>query len=106
MTVYNTKELETKSVQISHLEEMQKNSEEKLDKMQIQLNKTNHAIEEANKSWRRLEDELKKIDKATGQYDKKLEDLKNENKETKDLLDTRLPIDIKRLLMEATGTKD
>lgn len=106
LTVYNSKELDNRALQIVSLEEKQRDALEKIDALTNKLKQTNSAIEEANESWKRLEGRIAKIDSASGQYHQKLEDLKNENEQTKNLLDTRLPDDIKRLLMEATGTSN
>lgn len=99
-------DLATSANQIAFLEKDQVVKVEKLKRIESQLETIETSIVEARESWRRLNIKIDEIDKRTGNYKPQVEKVKSENVEVKNLLDTKLPDDFKRLLNESTGNKN
>lgn len=99
-------DLATSANQIAFLEKDQVVKVEKLKRIESQLETIETSIVEARESWRRLNVKIDEIDKRTGNYKPQVEKVKSENVEIKNLLDTKLPDDFKRLLNESTGNKN
>ena len=101
LIVYNNKVIESKNNQIVAIEEKQKNTEEKFDRVSIQLDTLISQVEVANKSYKELSVQLANIDKKKNNYTKELKEIRDADEDTRKFLDRSLPTDVKRLLNDA-----
>lgn len=103
VTLYNGKEIELKTAEISKLQQEQEAANLKITSLNKDIKDAVFRIKEADASFKRLSDKLEKLDNKKSVYPEKIKELKDANEETKNLLDTRLTNDLRRLLNEATG---
>jgi len=96
-------ELTNSANHITLLEKDQVVKIERLKRIEGQLETIENSIVEARASWQRLNSKIDSIDNRTLGYKTQVEKVKSENEEVKNLLDTKLPDDFKRLLSESTG---
>ena len=99
--MYNNKVIESKNNQIVAIEEKQKNTEEKFDRVSIQLDTLISQVEVADKSYKELSVQLASIDKKKNNYTKELKEIRDADEDTRKFLDRSLPTDVKRLLNDA-----
>lgn len=99
--MYNHRTLETKNRQI---EEMQTEQDElntrvkNLSKAVLLAQTQIRATEDSHKA---LSARIAQLDKNKSNYTKEVKEIRDANEDTRKLLDTRLPDDLKRLLNEA-----
>lgn len=103
VTLYNGKEIELKTAEISKLQQEQEAANLQITSLSKDIKDAVFRIKEADASFKRLSDKLKELDGKKSAYPEKIKELKDANEETKNLLDTRLTNDLRRLLNEATG---
>ena len=101
LTVYNNKVIEAKNKEVVAIQEKQKNTQEALDRISVQLSSLTDQIEVANQSYKDLTKKLDVIDKKKNNYTKEVRKIKDASEGTKQFLDTKLPADVKRLLNDA-----
>ena len=101
LIVYNNKVIESKNNQIAAVEQKQKNTEEKFDRVSTQLDTLISQVEIANKSYKELSIQLANIDKKKNNYTKELKEIRDADEDTRKFLDRSLPADVKRLLNDA-----
>ena len=101
LTVYNNKVIESKNKEIVAIQEKQKNTQEALDRISVQLSSLIDQIELANQSYNNLTKKLDVIDKKKNNYTEEVRKIKDASEGTKQFLDTKLPADVKRLLNDA-----
>ena len=101
LIVYNNKVIESKNNQIAAVEQKQKNTEEKFDRVSIQLDTLISQVEVADKSYKELSVQLASIDKKKNNYTKELKEIRDADEDTRKFLDRSLPTDVKRLLNDA-----
>lgn len=103
MIVYNNKVIEAKNQEIAAINQKQKNTQEKLDRISVQLNALGKQIETANKSYLALTNKIEVLDKKKINYTEEVRKVKDANEDTKKFLDRKLPDDVKRLLNDAVS---
>ena len=101
--MYNNKVIESKNNQIAAVEQKQKNTEEKFDRVSTQLDTLISQVEIANKSYKELSAQLANIDKKKNNYTKELKEIRDADEDTRKFLDRKLPTDVKRLLDDAVS---
>lgn len=101
LAVYNNKVIELKGKEVAVIEERQKATSDKLERISSQLDTLNIQVEEANRSYRALSIKLDKLDEKKNTYSEEVRKIKNANEDTKQFLDRKLPADFKRLLNDA-----
>ena len=101
LIVYNNKVIESKNNQIAAVEQKQKNTEEKFDRVSIQLDTLISQVEVADKSYKELSVQLASIDKKKNNYTKELKEIRDADEDTRKFLDRSLPTDVKRMLNDA-----
>ena len=101
MIVYNNKVIDAKNQEIAAINQKQKNTQEKLERISVQLNALGKQIETANKSYLALTNKIEVLDKKKINYTEEVRKVKDANKDAKEFLDRKLPDDVKRLLNDA-----
>ena len=101
LTVYNNKVIEAKNKEVVAIQEKQKNTQEALERISVQLSSLTDQIEVANQSYKDLTKKLDVIDKKKNNYTEEVRKIKDASEGTKQFLDTKLPADVKRLLNDA-----
>ena len=99
--MYNNKVIEGKNKEVVAIQEKQKNTQEALDRISVQLSSLIDQIELANQSYNNLTKKLDVIDKKKNNYTEEVRKIKDASEGTKQFLDTKLPADVKRLLNDA-----
>src|SRR5574344_3006608 len=95
LTVYNNKVIESKSKEVIAIQEKQKATSEKLDRISKQLSTLNVQVEEANNSYKSLSVKLDKLNNKNKTYSEEVRKIKDADKDTKDFLDRKLPDNFK-----------
>lgn len=103
LTVYNNKVIDSKSKEVLAIQEKQKETVKRLERISGQLDVLNVQVEEANESYKALSEKLSVIDKKKNTYSEEVRKIKNANEDTKIFLDRKLPDDFKRLLNDAVS---
>ena len=103
LTVYNNKVIDSKSKEVLAIQEKQKETVKRLERISGQLDVLNVKVEEANKSYKALSEKLSVIDRKKNTYSEEVRKIKNANEDTEIFLDRKLPDDFKRLLNDAVS---
>ena len=103
LTAYNNKVIDSRRKEVIAIQEKQKATQEKLDRISGQLSTLGTQIETANQSYKALVAKIEVIDKKKNTYTEEVRKIKDANEDTKRFLDTKLPDDVKRLLNDAVS---
>ena len=101
LMLYNQKLLEIKEKDLSLVKLEQKQSNERVENLNKQILILQKQIREADVAQKQLDVKISELDKKKSSYDKEVKEIKDANEKTRNLLNTKLPDDFKRLLNDS-----
>lgn len=101
--LYNQKSIEIKEKDLEILKLESQRDRENVDRLNKQIITLQKSLKEADVAQKQLDARISELDKNKISYDKELKEIKNANENTRNLLNTKLPDDFKRLLNDAVA---
>lgn len=101
VTVYNHQTINQKNSEILVLQKEQGQLDKRIKDLNETLKLTQTQIKATDDAYKALSVRLGNLDQNKSNYTNKVKEIRDENEDTRRLLDTRLPDDLKRLLNEA-----
>ena len=103
LMLYNQKSIEIKEKDLEILKLESQRDRENVDRLNKQIITLQKSLKEADVAQKQLDARISELDKNKISYDKELKEIKNANENTRNLLNTKLPDDFKRLLNDAVA---
>ena len=103
LMLYNQKRLEIKEKDLALITEKHERSQKDVENLNKQILILQKSLKEADTAQKQLDAKIKDLDSKKSSYDKELKEIKDANEKTRNLLNTKLPDDFKRLLNDAVA---
>ena len=103
LMLYNQKRLEIKEKDLALITEKHERSQKDVENLNKQILILQKSLKEADTAQKQLDAKIKDLDNKKSSYDKEVKEIKDANEKTRNLLNTKLPDDFKRLLNDAVA---
>ena len=103
LMLYNQQRLEIKEKDLALITEKHERPQKDVENLNKQILILQRSLKEADTAQKQLDAKIKDLDNKKSSYDKDVKEIKDANEKTRNLLNTKLPDDFKRLLNDAVA---